>query len=306
MEIKTDNKIFHNMINKIKIKDDFFLSYLDIKTDEQIAFNYRKEHNLIDFGFIIQGQINNRITNKDFFKDKIQNSKGYGGVMFAPGSKGYINIPKQQRLQILHIHISPELLNSMLNENTDYTSSNFKKILEGKQNDFLARGKMDAQVKLCVNQLINCNASGLPTKIYKEAKALELISLQLKWLYLNQRKVKGIFFTKKERKQIHEAKEIIENSLEKSMTVPEISSLVGIGINKLNFGFKENFGYTVAGFIKEFKMQNAMRLLQTGELSVSEVAWDIGYTNVSHFSSAFKKRFHILPGRYLLERKNKV
>jgi len=43
------------------------------------------------------------------------------------------------------------------------------------------------------------------------------------------------------------------------------------------------------------RLEKAFALLEQGEHNVSESAFAVGYTNVSHFSEAFQKRFGILP-----------
>jgi AraC family transcriptional activator of pyochelin receptor len=46
-------------------------------------------------------------------------------------------------------------------------------------------------------------------------------------------------------------------------------------------------------------MQKARQLFDRAEMNVSQVAWTIGYTNVSQFTKAYKKRFGVLPKHYL-------
>jgi AraC-like DNA-binding protein len=52
------------------------------------------------------------------------------------------------------------------------------------------------------------------------------------------------------------------------------------------------------------RLEYAHDLLISGTVNVSECAWGIGYNNISHFVSVFKKRFVITPGSLLAHRKN--
>jgi AraC-like DNA-binding protein len=45
-------------------------------------------------------------------------------------------------------------------------------------------------------------------------------------------------------------------------------------------------------------------LLDTGKYKVNEVAFQIGYTNPSHFIAAFRKKFGITPKKYLMQKVN--
>lgn len=67
-------------------------------------------------------------------------------------------------------------------------------------------------------------------------------------------------------------------------------------------GFRQAYGKSVFDYFREYRMQRAMQLLDEIRTNVSQTAWPVGYTNVSHFSEAFGKRFGILPKQYLKNR----
>ena len=64
---------------------------------------------------------------------------------------------------------------------------------------------------------------------------------------------------------------------------------------KLKRSFKQYFGKTVYEYIREQRMEKAFSLLHQEDYNVSQTAFAVGYTNVSHFSEAFKNKFGILP-----------
>lgn len=98
----------------------------------------------------------------------------------------------------------------------------------------------------------------------------------------------------------------ITEHLDEPPTISELARLSGINDFKLKAGFKEVFGVTVYGFIQTEKMAKAKMMLETGEYSVSEIAWTVGYTNVSHFIKAFKKHFNVTPGQMLFHVKSDI
>ena len=69
-------------------------------------------------------------------------------------------------------------------------------------------------------------------------------------------------------------------------------------------GFKQIYGDTVYGFLFDYKMEYARRLLDSGSYNVNEVGLKIGYSTASHFIAAFKKKFGTTPKKYLLEKAN--
>lgn len=53
------------------------------------------------------------------------------------------------------------------------------------------------------------------------------------------------------------------------------------------------FGTSVYGCFQEERMKRAMELLKNN--NVTETAVALGYSNISHFSTAFRKQYSVLP-----------
>ncbi|WP_075602767.1 helix-turn-helix domain-containing protein [Saccharicrinis aurantiacus] len=87
---------------------------------------------------------------------------------------------------------------------------------------------------------------------------------------------------------------IVEN-LETSFTIDELSKEFGISPTKLKQDFKHLFGKSIYQFYTHARIEEAYRRLKTGNYSVSEIGYDLGYSNLSKFSSMFKKIKGLLP-----------
>lgn len=97
----------------------------------------------------------------------------------------------------------------------------------------------------------------------------------------------------RERKQLHAAQDFLLNDLTSAPTIAEISKAVGLNQCKLKKGFKALFGTSIYAHFQQTRMQRAKTLLS--RYNVTETAMELGYSNVSHFSTAFRKQFGILP-----------
>ncbi len=98
-----------------------------------------------------------------------------------------------------------------------------------------------------------------------------------------------------EREKIMEARNIIELHLDKPITIKELSRKVAMNECYLKKGFKALFGKTINDFQQELRIAKAKDLLQQNGQSVSIVASTLGYSSISHFSTAFKKATGIKP-----------
>jgi AraC-like DNA-binding protein len=100
--------------------------------------------------------------------------------------------------------------------------------------------------------------------------------------------------------KIKKAKEIIIANMAEPPGLEELSEQVGLSLKKLKMGFKQIYGDTVYGFLFDYKMDYARRLLDSGSYNVNEVGLKIGYSTGSHFIAAFKKKFATTPKKYLM------
>lgn len=87
----------------------------------------------------------------------------------------------------------------------------------------------------------------------------------------------------------------IENQFLMIDTVEELYSKVGINRSKINQGFKHLYGVSIAKFVHKCKMEYAYSMLEKRRMNVSQCAFAIGYSNVGHFISAYKKLYGITP-----------
>jgi AraC family transcriptional regulator len=103
-----------------------------------------------------------------------------------------------------------------------------------------------------------------------------------------------------DREKIDNAREILLKHIGEPITIKELSRKVAINECYLKKGFKEMFGTTVFDFYQSQRMEHARYLLYEKGLSVTEVSLLLGYSSISHFSTAFKKHTGLKPCELLL------
>ena len=92
-----------------------------------------------------------------------------------------------------------------------------------------------------------------------------------------------------EREKIREACLIIEQQLDHPLTIRELARKVAINECYLKKGFRTLVGKTIHDYQQDLRIARAKELLQKHGLSVTEVANTLGYSSISHFSTAFKR-----------------
>ncbi len=135
--------------------------------------------------------------------------------------------------------------------------------------------------------------------LFSEAKKFEILDH-----YFNTQNVttyKCPFLNQKDNvNKVREAKEALIHDLRNSITIKELAKKVGLNEYNLKSGFKEIYGKPVHTYLKDYKIAHARELIEAKEYQINEIADNLGYSNVSHFIEAFKKKYGVTPKQFEL------
>ncbi len=82
----------------------------------------------------------------------------------------------------------------------------------------------------------------------------------------------------------------------------DLAKAVGVSHPKLNSCFREAYGATIFEYLREVRLSRARSILEEGRMNVTEAAFEVGYSSLSHFAKAFREHFGAPPGNYLRSR----
>ena len=99
-------------------------------------------------------------------------------------------------------------------------------------------------------------------------------------------------------KIIREIHDHLTEHMEQRVTIEELSHRYLINPTTLKTVFKEVYGNSLAAHMKEHRMEKAAALLRETDMSVAEIAGQVGYESQSKFTAAFKEQFGQLPPAY--------
>lgn len=99
-------------------------------------------------------------------------------------------------------------------------------------------------------------------------------------------------------KIIREIHDHLTEHMEQRVTIEELAHRYLINPTTLKTVFKQVYGNSLAAHMKEHRMEKAASLLRETELSVAEIAGQVGYESQSKFTAAFKEQFAQLPKEY--------
>ncbi|MEE3446721.1 MAG: DNA-binding response regulator, partial [Prevotella sp.] len=82
-------------------------------------------------------------------------------------------------------------------------------------------------------------------------------------------------------------------------SVETLTSEVGISRAQLHRKMKEMTGLPVSEFIRNIRLEQAVRLLKEQKVNVTQVAYAVGFSTLAHFSTVFRKQFGVSPSDYI-------
>ena len=134
--------------------------------------------------------------------------------------------------------------------------------------------------------LVTKNLIAARKRIWEHFKALDLSALP----DLNLGSVDDKFL----QKVVKFINENIDNEL---LSVEDIASQVGFSRAQLHRKLKALTNKSAGQMVNDIRLNTAKTMLMQRVGSVSEIAYSVGYSNMSYFTKSFKERFGVLPSK---------
>jgi AraC-like DNA-binding protein len=155
---------------------------------------------------------------------------------------------------------------------------------------------LNAAMGTAVNDIFSCRYRGIARRSFMRAKALELLANVFHSLSISApQRDRAETLSSRDRCKVQDAHNFIQQELESSLTLAALARRVGLNRTKLAFGFKQLYGVSVQAYWRDERLRLARQLLQHTDRRVTDVAFSIGYSEVSSFARAFYRKFGISP-----------
>jgi AraC-like DNA-binding protein len=101
------------------------------------------------------------------------------------------------------------------------------------------------------------------------------------------------------------AKKFISDNIGRKLCISDICDELGCSKSTLLTTFKNKYGITVNTYITEQRLNKANHLLLEGNLTISEIAAETGFSDQSYFSKVFSAKYGIPPSEYRANKNTK-
>lgn len=162
------------------------------------------------------------------------------------------------------------------------------------------KNRLSPSMAMAARQMMNCSLKGPAAQFYLTGKAFELAGLALdqfssSFAAPSALPLHPVLPGPREKEQLHKVRKILDQHYTDPPSLERLARHTGLNQTKLKKGFKRLFNTTVSAYVLDRRMEKGRQLLEQGDLSVSDVAYKLGYADRTHFSRAFTKKFKCPP-----------
>ena len=261
-------------------------AYLSMKSDASLKFHYRLE-GFSGMGLPSEGEDESQIANYSM------------GVLLHPeGLEKHEHYLAGEHERSVTLICESGFLSGLFVEIADKLPEPLAKyLLQGEASAYRDSLPMKTDMVTAASMILGNELQGSLRRYYIEGRALELLALSLQACIDAEANIdnpqRGM--SQREVERMHKTRQLLEEQYVNPPTIGELARHIGLNEAKLMHDFKQLFGQTIFDFTQNLRMDEAKRLLETTERSITEVAFDVGYEYSSNFTTAFKRRFGITP-----------
>ena len=113
-------------------------------------------------------------------------------------------------------------------------------------------------------------------------------------------KVEAVKFESSDEQFMKRVMDIVNKNISNSeFNITQMVDDVGMSRTQLHRKLKELTGFSAAKFVQNIRMQQAMKLLKEKKVNVSQIAYSVGFSSQTHFSTTFKQYYGVSPTEYI-------
>jgi AraC-like DNA-binding protein len=165
---------------------------------------------------------------------------------------------------------------------------------------FFLHEPLTAGMRAVLTELRNPPAAKNLQRLFYQVRAQQLVYLLME--QLNKRTGTHLrTHNPEEIAKVFKARQLLTEDLAAAPTIAGLARAVLMSESQLKGSFREIFGVSIYQYFQQARMERAKELLAESGRTVKEVGYELGFTNIGHFSRLFERVYRVKPKRFQME-----
>lgn len=214
-------------------------------------------------------------------------------IFYSSANKSFKNIyPAHKKVKFINVFATKDWIEENIKKSININSSLATNILN--DTPFQKMYNLNLQCYDLVNEIIHLPANTNYELLYLTGKVLILLSVFCETAE-NTIGRDELKFMEDSRAITRQIDTLLMDIITPWPDLDAIASRCGMSRTKFAAIFKKKYGKSYYAFYTDARLIKAYEAIVKQNMSISEAAWNIGFTNLGYFSKLFKQYFGILP-----------
>ncbi|MBB6462399.1 helix-turn-helix domain-containing protein [Flammeovirga kamogawensis] len=289
--IQFNNEKGKGKLEGFRLSDEIEMFRLDMELTQELHINNKQDN--VDFIPLFFGESVDQTLTMDEKEEKVKefNNNSIGAFCTNVNKSLQWKFPVKKNLKFVTLKVKKELFYNLVEK-----SEKLKNVLS-KEQIFFEFEEFDPKMREFFNKIHSIEGTGIFDLDFMENYANNLLLLFFKNILARE----DISETKKypfNVDPVFKAQTILENTLDRPVSIDNLAEDCGISESRLRFLFKHVFGTTIHQYHQDLRLNKSRFLLRKGSKTMSMIAMDLGFSSSSHFSMVFKKQYKVTPKQF--------
>jgi len=274
--------------------DGIKIIYSETNLDKPAELDWKGDTELVTMHFNLQGRTS---IKQDGLSDSFELNGNQHNLFYGTNAEGKMKFDELW-IKSFMIQFAKDSFLTISKDGNDSLKQFAEKIISGTPIAFSNSNlNIDLPLQTCINSILNCDYSSGLKRLFLLSKTIELLVLQAEAFDNFKSSKSGYIKNDYDKERIVFARDYLVKNIESPPTLIELAKIAGINEYKLKRGFKEMFNQTAFSYLSDLRLDLARKDLLEGRKQATEIALQLGYYSLQHFSNAFKKKFGVTPSQ---------
>ncbi|MGN0348344.1 MAG: AraC family transcriptional regulator [Roseburia sp.] len=216
-------------------------------------------------------------------------------VLLLPNIVHSFYLDTAERCTFHHIHFTPDLYSNVFVQETDDSETDLMTTFILKNHTYF-KTKADERLSGLILSIVEKAASKTPSA--NAYMNLNLLELMLYVLEKSECKALSTERSQTKNEYVSAALTFIQKNYATKLLIRDISNHLNISSRYLSKIFFEHMNVTIGNYLNNYRINQSIDLMRNTDMTLTEIAAQVGLKDSQHFSKLFKSIIGINPHQY--------